>query len=653
MKKIIKIVYRTLLGSCLLCLGMFIGMYLSQREIQKEAKRLTINTIAVVNMDEGITIEGHYTNYAAELINYPDVNFITVGLEEARQGVEAGNYAAYILIPSEFSKNVVSLNETPDSASIEYAVNPNLRNDIYSEVIADIVMFTANLNDNIEYMYLNSILTEFHEAQDVAIQIMENDTADMELLLAIENEEITHHINLTPISMPEYNLSFMDLSPYHSSVQELMGEIAQLYESYASAGKEAFSGIAGSGNTLSEQLTEVSDLIKNVDFAKDANGNDIIANGVISVEQYVEGVIAQNAETVSRITTGINNYQTLIDTEVTQMLQDEVAQTLSDNVNQYNQNMLAQIESEANTLVSITQELSEPDLLEEADYERLEEELEEVLTRIQELKGNTFALDESKINAMADQLSASTTANMQAIVDDMKSYQYLNAEEVGTIVTNSILIPLQNNQTRIAGDIQNAVLSATSAMTAYQNSVQQFDIYGYVNEGEVRGVILEVKQELSAMQSAIQVQDSEYRELVYEIYQRENETLQSWQNDILEADALSAQKLEEGLAAAKESRSTSNRQNVELLYALTQKLPYTRIGSMEFTDAYEFIVAPVETTDVGKQQRAMVFGEGIEYRKYIIILLVFMSCILLVRLGYRAFYKQRKAHSEEEQSIIA
>ena len=33
--------------------------------------------------------------------------------------------------------------------------------------------------------------------QDIATQIMENDTTDMELLLAIENEAITHHIALT------------------------------------------------------------------------------------------------------------------------------------------------------------------------------------------------------------------------------------------------------------------------------------------------------------------------------------------------------------------------------------------------------------------------------------------------------------------------
>lgn len=653
MKSTLKRVYQILMAGCLLGLGLFVGMYLSQREIQKEAKRLTINTIAVVNMDEGITVEGHYTNYASELITYPDVNFTAVGWEEARQGVEAGSYAAYILIPAEFSRNVVSLNTLPESTLIEYVVNPNLRNDIYSEVIADIVIFTGNLNDNIEYMYLNSILAEFHEAQDVALQIMQNDTADMELLLAIKNEDITHHINLTSVSMPEYDLSPMDLSPYQEQVQELMNEIAQLYISYANSGKQAFAGIAQSGNDLSVQLTSVGELIKNVDLSKDANGNDIMAGGIVSVNQYVEGVIAQNAETVSRITTGISNYRTLIDTEVTQMLEDEVAQMLSDNVNRYNQSMLAQIESEANAIVNIVQELSEPDLLEEADYERIREELDTVIMNIEAIQGNTFTVDESQIRAMAERLATSTTENMQTIVNDMEAYQYLDAQEVGEVITNSILVPLQNNQSRIAGNVQNTVSGATATMSAYQSSVQQFDIYGYVDEREIGNVVSTVKQELLAMQSEIREQDTEYRELVYDIYISENENLQNWQNDILAADELSAQKLEAGLAAAQESRSSSNEQNIELLYALTQKLPYTRIGSMEFTDAYEFIVTPVETKDVGEKQRAMTFGERIEYQKYIIILLVFMSGILLVRLGYRAFHKQRKAHSEEEQSSIA
>ncbi len=653
MKYALKKLYWILMAAGLVMIGLFVGMHLSQKQMQKEASRLTINTIAVVNMDEGTTVDGHYINYASELISYPDVNFVTVGLEEARQGVEAGSYAAYILIPSGFSQNVVSLNETPDSASIEYVVNPDLRNDIYSEVIADIVLFTGNLNDNIEYMYLNAILTEFHEAQDVATQIMENDTADMELLLAIENEDITHHIELTQIVMPEYDLSAMDLSPYHSSVQSLMGEVAQLYTTYASNGKQAFAGIAGSGDSLATQLGGVGEMLKNADFSKDASGNDIVISGVTSVDQYVEGVIAQNAETVSRITTGISNYQTLIDTEVTRMLQDEVAQTLSSNVNQYNQNMLSQVESEANALVQIAQELEQPDLLGDEDYERIQEELEEVLNRIESLQENVFVLDESKIDAMADQLAASTTANMQAIVDDMKAYQYLNAEEVGSIVTNSILIPLQNNQSRIAGEIQSAVSNATTAMSAYQNSVQQFDIYGYVNEGEIGDVISKIKQELFAMQSEIQTQDSEYRALVYEIYKAENENLQNWQDDILAADALSAQKLEAGLAAAKESRNNSNHENVELLYALTQKLPYTRIGSMEFTDAYEFIVAPLETRDVGEKQRVTLFNQDQEYRKYIMILVVFMLCIQLFKVGYRAFCKQRKARAKTEQGSMA
>ena len=371
MIKILRKIYKIVIVMAWIILGLFLGMFLVQRQMQQEMQRLTINTIAVVNMDEGVLSGEQYINYGSEFLKYPDVNFVTVGLEEARQGLENDSYAAYILIPSEFSKNVLSLNDIPDSASIEYAVNPNLRNDVYGEVMADISLFTSNLNDNIEYMYLNAILMEFHEAQDIATQIMENDTTDMELLLAIENEAITHHIALTEVTMPEYNLSAMDLSPYQTSVQNMIGEISSLYAGYANSGQQAFLSIAQSGNNLATQLGGVGELMKKVDFTKDSNGNDITAGGVASVNQYVEGVATVNAETISRITMGINDYQALIDTEVTQMFRDEVAQTLSSGVNQYNQNMLTRIEAEANALIAIIGELENPESLEEADYERI------------------------------------------------------------------------------------------------------------------------------------------------------------------------------------------------------------------------------------------------------------------------------------------
>lgn len=625
-------------------------MFLVQRQMQQEMQRLTINTIAVVNMDEGVLSGEQYINYGSEFLKYPDVNFVTVGLEEARQGLENDSYAAYILIPSEFSKNVLSLNDIPDSASIEYAVNPNLRNDVYGEVMADISLFTSNLNDNIEYMYLNAILMEFHEAQDIATQIMENDTTDMELLLAIENEAITHHIALTEVTMPEYNLSAMDLSPYQTSVQNMIGEISSLYAGYANSGQQAFLSIAQSGNNLATQLGGVGELMKKVDFAKDSNGNDITAGGVASVNQYVEGVATVNAETISRITMGINDYQALIDTEVTQMFRDEVAQALSSGVNQYNQNMLTRIEAEANALIAIIGELENPESLEEADYERINGEVEEILERIQEIKGSSFTLDESEINTMADRLAASTTAGMQAIVDDMKTIQYPDAGELGVIITNEILVPIQNNQSRIAGEIESAVSNATLLLQSYQSSVQGFDVYDYVNETEVNGVISAIGHELADMQSTIQMQDSEYRSFIYEVYRSENENLQNWRADILEADALSAEKLEQGLEAAKESRSNSNRNNVEMLYALTQKLPYTRIGSMEFTDAYEFIVTPLETKDVGKRQRVTLFDANNEYQKYIVYILVFMLCMRLSQTAYRAFYRWHKMRGQSSMA---
>ena len=114
---------------------------------------------------------------------------------------------------------------------------------------------------------------------------MENDTTDMELLLAIENEAITHHIALTEVTMPEYNLSAMDLSPYQTSVQNMIGEISSLYAGYANSGQQAFLSIAQSGNNLATQLGGVGELMKKVDDPKHSLSH------VLQVVEYTKEIL--------------------------------------------------------------------------------------------------------------------------------------------------------------------------------------------------------------------------------------------------------------------------------------------------------------------------------------------------------------------------
>lgn len=79
-------------------------------------------------------------------------------IEAARSGINNGSYAAYILIPSDFSKNAVSINTVPEKSRLVFAINPNLREDISRLTMSDIKNFEINLNTNMSYMYMQAIL---------------------------------------------------------------------------------------------------------------------------------------------------------------------------------------------------------------------------------------------------------------------------------------------------------------------------------------------------------------------------------------------------------------------------------------------------------------------------------------------------------------
>lgn len=79
--------------------------------------------IAVVNLDEGVKLREKTAYYAGKLITFPNEHFHMTGLDDAKKGLEAGIYGAYIVIPATFSKSVESINDKPEKATIQYTVN--------------------------------------------------------------------------------------------------------------------------------------------------------------------------------------------------------------------------------------------------------------------------------------------------------------------------------------------------------------------------------------------------------------------------------------------------------------------------------------------------------------------------------------------------
>ncbi len=84
--------------------------------------------IAVVNNDQPITFDNKTLNIGNDVIKElnknHDFNWTIVNESDARKGVESGKYYSAMIIPSNFSSNIASINsDKPQAAILEYLVN--------------------------------------------------------------------------------------------------------------------------------------------------------------------------------------------------------------------------------------------------------------------------------------------------------------------------------------------------------------------------------------------------------------------------------------------------------------------------------------------------------------------------------------------------
>lgn len=199
-KKVLLSIVIFLLGIVFITGGIFLGYKLGNGT-SYEVKNISlepvdVKTIAIVNLDEGIVKDDKTINYANELIDYTNENLVSTSLEDARNGVEDGNYAAYVIIPATFSKNVNSINETPVESEIQYALHTNLTSQAGMAAMSNIYMLIESLNNNVSYMYVDGILNEFHIAQNSVEEVMENGKLVSDAVNNIEPDDINANVDL-------------------------------------------------------------------------------------------------------------------------------------------------------------------------------------------------------------------------------------------------------------------------------------------------------------------------------------------------------------------------------------------------------------------------------------------------------------------------
>lgn len=90
--------------------AVLIFMY-EQNNINLDSQEISVNkTIAIVNQDQSISIDGesqNFSNYFIDnLMDIYEYDYILTSYSDAKEGVSSTKYSGYIMITSNFTKNI-------------------------------------------------------------------------------------------------------------------------------------------------------------------------------------------------------------------------------------------------------------------------------------------------------------------------------------------------------------------------------------------------------------------------------------------------------------------------------------------------------------------------------------------------------------------
>ena len=236
--------------------------------------------IAVVNLDIGVELpSGEHFYHGVRAIRFPFDNFQMTSLGEARAGLEDNRFGAYVIVPANFSENVESLNARPTRIHIEYRLSSLLSGEEQKELLYAVLRFGDMLNADLSYMYLSSVLREFHEVQDYSLQLMEHDQLTAESIAAIEPGDLVEMIRLPDLIRTEHNVPPLDVAENINLIGQVLIDLSDAYQGKIELNNEQLALLTSQGLIISQELNRLISEVGAIDILHDEDGNPILSVG--------------------------------------------------------------------------------------------------------------------------------------------------------------------------------------------------------------------------------------------------------------------------------------------------------------------------------------------------------------------------------------
>jgi hypothetical protein len=210
-------------------------------------------------------------------------------------------------------------------------------------------------------------------------------------------------------------------------------------------------------------------------------------------------------------------------------------------------------------------------------------------------------LDDKKKPVTVSTLLNTYSEQLQGMNPKISLIAELNTQSVKDIVDKDCITPLLARTEKVKDIFEQRYTDEITEIEIYQdlignyNPVQDtFKIDDYISQMETNG---------AEMQDNMRDNQQEYIDFTEKAYMTTEENILKLEAHINEAKETSENAVTNGLAAAKSAKAETSKENQQLMADFASKLPYTRLGSMEYKQAYEFIINPLNLSQVSDNQK--------------------------------------------------
>ncbi len=626
-----------------------------------EEKLLTVSneqteTIALVNLDEGTYKQSkpdEIIYYSNELLKYNHTDFEVVSLESARNGILEGRFGAYIILPADFSEKIESVNYDPEKAALTYAVNPYLNSRAKERVIKKLESFNADINYDISYMYVSAVLNEFHDVQDSSKIVLSNDLSDEEELLAVDSERLIEAFSYPELLQVEKEIEELDFREIFETNGLLSSEIKEGLDKDIEESRLAYQEVQNQSTEVFGATDNILLTIEGYSPGYDEEGELVYQEGIRSISENFAGYDQERSESAEEIKRLARNEAdrigaVAVDRKITE-IQNSVSGNYIENeaLWEYQTAVNGEIEK---YFIYINERLkasgvSDNDL---PDYGILSISInaipqpDSVEINIRKYAGSISENDIRRLTGDQNLSKEFCTA-----VDEAAT---VSANDIMGIIDEQVVGELVKQQQTVNRLIRDQEKDLEKRIQLYDEAIAEFDPYEYIHEEWIEERLQKFKENVDRIETEQGEHDEDYWELMKEIYEVTGSNQEAFDENLKESQEITRTNVESTIALLKESKSATTKENKELLEAFTKKLAYTRLGSLGKTEAYDFIVSPVEFHENRVEQTILEIQSN--YQNYILIAIAVLGIVAVFSFALSIGLKSReKADAEEADNF--